>query len=403
MKLNIDLNFFIVLLIVLISGNPAMSLVGEELVYILTLLILGCFWLVQPKKFSQSSVIFVASFIGIFILQIIIHGSIVVIASIGYTVKIIIAMLVVRLVPDFFSKYIAVMYFLAALSLLFYVPTLLGIDLRSMFSSLNLFGGSNIVHIGLHNFQRSFEVRNCGVFWEPGAFAGYLVLAIFFSVIFKESLQSKWTLRILILALVTTQSTAGLLTGFIVFLVYAYSKVKAEKPNKFGFMLIPVLLMAGLVGYFSFGYFDFLGDKINGQLMATSDEAGDFQINRFGNFLFDLNYIYDSPLLGWGANPETRFSTDSELADLITGQGVGLTGFIVKFGLLSFFIFYFYVYRAFCSITESKLFGISILIIISVLLMGEQYLNFPLFYTLAFVDRFNNNGEHKSNNRLIVR
>jgi hypothetical protein len=403
MKLNIDLNFFIVLLIVLISGNPAMSLVGEESVYILTLLILGCFWLAQPKKFSQKSVIFVASFIGIFILQIIIHGSIVVIASIGYTVKIIIAMLVVRLVPDFFSKYIAVMYFLAALSLFFYVPTLLGIDLRSMFSSVNLFGGSNIVHIGLHNFQRSFEVRNCGVFWEPGAFAGYLVLAIFFSVIFKESPQSKWTLRILILALVTTQSTAGLLTGFIVFLVYAYSKVKADEQSKFGFMLIPVLLMVALVGYFSFGYFDFLGDKINGQLMATSDEAGGFQINRFGNFLFDLNYIYDSPLLGWGANPETRFSVNSELADLITGQGVGLTGFIVKFGLPSFFIFYFYVYRAFCSITESKLFGISILIIISVLLMGEQYLNFPLFYTLAFVDRFNNNGEHKSNNRLIVR
>ena len=115
------------------------------------------------------------------------------------------------------------------------------------------------------------------------------------------------------------------------------------------------------------------------------DEAS--RVNRVGNLIYDLEWIADKPALGWSATPETRLSNDSETAELVAGQGNGLTGFAVKFGLVGLFIFLaFFAYgtRRISGSLSTTLFGI---VVVCVLLNGEQFLGFPLFLTLMFVPR----------------
>jgi hypothetical protein len=51
--------------------------------------------------------------------------------------------------------------------------------------------------------------RNCGIFWEPGLFATFLVLAIVFEVAFKNGRASFLRILLFFITALTTQSSAG--------------------------------------------------------------------------------------------------------------------------------------------------------------------------------------------------
>jgi hypothetical protein len=155
-------------------------------------------------------------------------------------------------------------------------------------------------------------------------------------------------------------------------------------------MLVKMLVLPSFIVVLALGAYvainevSFLGEKINTQVESASARDDASRINRVGNFLYDLEWIANRPVLGWSANPETRFSIDPDVAELIAGQGNGLTGFAVKFGLVGLVIFigsFAYITRRVTGSLLASLFGI---VMVCVLLNGEQFLGFPMFLSLMF-------------------
>jgi len=296
--------------------------------------------------------------------------------------------LVIRLVPNFLYGYIFIMYLLACMSLMFYIPVQLGVDLSGVLSSFSVFHETNYrTVIFFHNFHYDWQtMRNCGMFWEPGAFAGYIIIALLFSVwINKGKIVVSKVNVVLMITLVTTQSTTGVMAFLVLIVCHLYHSDKIKNPMmRLGLFPLAALLFLSMA-YIGSGQVDFLGKKIQSQI--SDAETGDkwSQINRFGNIVFDMNYIADRPLTGWSANPETRFSMNSDLEELIGGMGNGLTGFVVRYGipasLLCYYLFLTGIYR----VTSSWAISCFSVFIVSMLLMGEIFLDFPVFLTLWFM------------------
>jgi hypothetical protein len=272
----------------------------------------------------------------------------------------------------------------------FFIPNTLGFITPETFSAFRVsLNSGDFNHIGIHNFRIDDGlVRNAGMFWEPGAFAGYLILAIFFLVRdgHIDVLKTKQG-AILILALLSTQSTTGYMAFLVLSIFIAYRSGLFRKIIS-KIIIFPAMLATLLFGaYIAGSEISFVGEKISDQIESASNQDDVSRINRFGNFTYDLKWIGDKPLFGWSANPETRFSFDPDLAELINGQGNGLTGFAVKFGLLGFCLFIgFFAYNTLYITGQSSaaIFGVAV---ISVLLYGEQFLGFPIFLSLMFMPK----------------
>ncbi len=375
--------YFLTFVVIAISGNPAATSLGKEGTYIVVFLMLALYWLFRGRQPIERTAFLVPIVIGILaFFHLLNFGSIVLMASLGLIVKIMIGLLAATVIKDFFYKYIQWMAVLACVSLVFYLPQAMGVDLISALSFLNVpIENSHVRHIGIHNFHHMLETRNSGMFWEPGAFAGYLVLALLLVVGQRKTRPvAKWVLIALVLGLLSTQSTMGYIAGAVIGFYYLVDQFMRER---IVIMLpyIPYILFSAAVSvYIAATELDFLGEKINEQIVNTVDARGVHQINRFGNFLYDLDHIKQRPLMGWSANPETRFYLDPMLQEFISGQGNALTGYWVRFGGIGFFVLMWGLYSAGARRAGTRISGFFTVLIYSILFVGEQYINYPLLY-----------------------
>jgi hypothetical protein len=144
---------------------------------------------------------------------------------------------------NLFKIYEKVIYYLAIIGLVLWViQTALGGD--TLFYIIRRIPGidqfSNVSGDGLNaliysvqptytSLRYNFTIpRNCGYAWEPGAFAVFLCLAIFINLFFTNTdTKHKTRFWVLLLALLSSQST----TGYIVFVVIALFYFLNKKLN----------------------------------------------------------------------------------------------------------------------------------------------------------------------------
>lgn len=158
--------------------------------------------------------------------------------------------------------------------------------------------------------------RNCGFCWEPGLFASFLVMAIFFNLCrTKNNITSNPSLWILLAALFTTFSTTGYIALFVLLLtslLYRSNPIKNKK-------IIIFLPLMAVVAYQAYKL-PFIGGKIadrsneenfvnDNMNKINTIESNDEQItvDRFEGMALDfLNYI-DKPIFGYGLNRENSY------------------------------------------------------------------------------------------------
>jgi hypothetical protein len=270
---------------------------------------------------------------------------------------------------SFYHLYIKTFTFLAIISIPFFIINFFthwGIQLDNIHSKSLLFYTS---------YDLSFEeVRNSGMFWEPGAFAGYLNLALLFIALSNKRFllgEYKRDVVWIIIGIVTTLSTTGYIVLGIIILVSIIQQFKHAK-----FILVPAVI---LIGYYSYFNLDFLNEKIEKQYALAAELSKDEVSNtRFGALAMDLVYIRDKPIIGNGLDTRTRFRFHPWIKEDI-GHGNGMSNFIVWWGI-PFFLFWLYclytfVFKVTLSIQVALLFSFLIILI----LQGEQFLNYPLF------------------------
>lgn len=373
---------FLTLLVIVISGNPAVDYFNKEAVIILPAIVMLGWAIYKRVKVTRRDFLVLAFFSAIYLAHLIEFGSMTLSSSSGMLFRLLTALLAVRVIPDFAAKYVTVMYGLAIMSLVFFIPYWLGLDLPSLLAPISIPLRPGDINIGLHNFMHAYNeglIRNRGFFWEPGAFAGYLILALLFTLKDVEKVPRRYFF-ILIVALLSTQST----TGYLAFLVVAISIyiIKAAKRSSLGgqFVTAFAVVAFALIAVAAFNNLPFLKEKITGQFEEAQTGEGQYYLGRYGNLLYDLNYIVDRPFFGWSALSETR----QVVAEEIAGQGNGLSGYTVKYGLVGILGFLFFSFTALSKLYGNKKIAAIAIITIIILLNGEQFLGFPMFLSLMF-------------------
>lgn len=339
------------------------------------------------------------------------YSSFLWVPMLGFLLILFIAYVSSRAVPDFPRMYVKVFSFICIISLIFYFPTQISnafdINFKNYFEPIkaNLDG---YYHIYIHNFRidestTSFinqESRNAGMFWEPGAFGGYILLALIILNAIKKTLPHKeyWYQFILLtISLITTKSTASyLLYPFVFIPIISWDTIKKHR-IAFLAVLFSFLFLATLI-------YDlpFMKDKINAELEDVAMQNMRYQASRIGGFIFDIEDIMTRPLFGWGPDPTLRFSTHPGLETVLLGAGNGLTGYIVKFGFSGLIIYIIYSWRSFKKITNSSTSSTFIVLFVLALLVNEYFMNYPLFLSLMFIGKPLMDSRNNQSNRQDI-
>lgn len=218
------------------------------------------------------------------------------------------------------------------------------------------------------------ELRNAGMFWEPGAFAGYLLLALLFIGLLNRKFEIgsyKKQVIWIIVGLITSMSTTGFLVLAILILIYILQNYKIAS-----IVLVPILIAGSIYAY---NNLDFLNKKIEEQYdEALEMEATDVSNTRFGALNMDMQYIEDQPWTGNGLDMRTRYRFHPWISEDI-GHGNGMSNFLVYWGIPLFVFWLFCLFQFGYKVSESIPTTIIFLLLMILILQGEQFLNFSIF------------------------
>lgn len=290
-----------------------------------------------------------------------------------------------KLGERFKYAYMDIMYVIACVSLFFYVIMIA----TGYVPSLSFLDKPSYKSIFIYNIRANEIInrRNCGPFWEPGAFAGYLLMVglMFFNQLDILWREHKKKCIILLLALFSTLSSQGYLAlGLLIFLYYLRSH--------FNLKTILAIFGLGIIAYFSYIQFDFLREKVNDQLELAADWESNESLqsaNRFSTTLLDIYYIEKSPIIGNTDNLQIRYSDHPFVLNVIDdkggyGSGSGTSSIIATYGIPLFLL---WLYLTFMAYKKSFSFKESVLVLLFIIILGsaEAYNNYILYLSFPFL------------------
>ncbi len=276
--------------------------------------------------------------IGVFVLLSVFQhfkfGGISINAHIGVLVKITLGYLAFKLLEgNFIDYYIKTIKFIAGYSLIFFTtfflfPSAFDFVNQSIVPLFNSYDSHGEGNFFLYVMDVQEINRNAGPFWEPGAFQGYLNLALFLSFSKKGGFYFRSN-YILILALLSTMST----TGYLVFLIQLMLfMMKFSGKNSKYLLILP--LGAIIAGYVYFTV-PILNEKITEQIEAIDTESPNTQ--RFNSFLRDLNTFSENSWIGTGPTLKNRYGTAD--VDEVVVSTTGITNLLASYGVIGFLLY----------------------------------------------------------------
>ncbi|MET0298560.1 MAG: hypothetical protein ABW036_02330 [Flavitalea sp.] len=344
-----QLNFFektyqvaLVLLLVISSGFPLFVNNKAVDLSVFLFIVAGAVYY-NPKLTWVFK--FTLGFAGLMLIQALMFGEFYIQTSIYQIILFSGAALAVALLgTNLLYIYTRIMLVIAVIGVVLFIPVYISpmfVNQYIDYSPFHVF--KNIPHEGWtstwHNFflihfpQDFFYgfIRNSGPFWEPGAFGGFLILALIFNSLVHNTLRRKENI-VFTIAIISTFST----TTYIAAIFYVAGFLFMQMENvKLKWGLLAGAVVLGVVMFFKV---DFVGDKIQKEIKEAEYQAfvkcGD---TRMASAYLDLEEIKDNPMhiiFGRGSHPETRIKgPDKEVL-----RTNGVTDLLSRFGLL-FYIF----------------------------------------------------------------
>lgn len=240
-------------------------------------------------------------------------------------------------------------------------------------------GGINII---IYNFQVlsisdiiGFS-RNCGPFWEPGMFAVYIIIGLALYNFFYNG-KIKYFNQILVLTLISTASTGGIMSGaFLIILFLINSQATLKKK-------IPILFLLALT-IVAINEYEFIGNKTLEQL--ENSETGSDK-SRFGAMRTQLLMIESSPFIG-----------GEDIQDYTTGKTLASGTLIpfVEYGILGGLLFYVCMLISFVRFAKSygrkSKYGLELFLLIGFLAISQTIITKPFIMILIFSGLLRNYG-----------
>lgn len=392
-------DYLFVLLLMCFSGNQAF-ITGPRQEPLLALMVLvAVLRMIKLRRGveTQTFLLVTFSYLAILLIQMISSSHVSLVTQLGFLSKLVVGAGVVSTVRFFRLAFLRVMVWLAVLSLVFHIPNVLaalvGVQVYKFLGPIaDLVGadptGVNLrVNVLLHNFMGGEGVfRNAGMFWEPGAFSGYLLLALVFLATIQSELPplilKRWR-AVLVVAELSTLSTTGYL--FLPFALFTFRLVALEERRDVVNRLLWVLLfLLLLVPASTFLWqLDFVGPKIETLFARAVNQDAGWQVSRFGAVIFDWTHIQERPLFGWGQSNTALYSLFPSLEGYATGNG--LTGYVRQMGAAGLLLFLVFFWTGLGRIGVTKWTRTMVFSIVVFQLNGEQFLTYPLYLGLHFI------------------
>ena len=372
-------DYLLVFLLLFISGNPLISeFAFLEYSYVMLAIILTIYTASKKKRFINKDAQMMYMVISTtFIFQIVALHYFSFPAAINFLAIATCGILIVRIIGTGFREaYLNVMYALCAISLVGQILYILGVYPGIPINQGNFL--SAVVHnVKIRGFLLTGEssYRNSGMFWEPGAFQGYAMLTY---LIYLDKINELWTIHkkkliVITVAIITTFSTtAYILLGFLALYI-----VLSKSKNIFLKISLAVAVVFGSI--YMYNTTDFLGEKINHEIEYI--ESGNIAVGRIGSAAIDLHYIKKHPIIGNSLHNATRYS-EHLWFDRIRSFSNGFTDIIAKMGIVFMLTYVIIIYKRWHNKRLAKLFTIIMTVL---LLQGECYFNYPLFFALPFI------------------
>ncbi len=399
-------DYLIVTILLFMSGNPAFM--GEIRLEFFTILTSGFFLILLLLRgkalFTPRFIVVIFILSSLFVLQCMTFDFWRAHAMYGILLRVFIGYAAVRLVRDFPRKYVNVMYYTCLISFFFHLLAIMhvstGVDLIQFFTPLDRilspYKGFNVL---VHNFNfyarvpeqfqyseslHTLPLRNSSYFWEPGAFSAYILLAIIFLSLAKDRFERQRYVKILavlVIALLTTMSTAGyaLLPLCLLFHLKGTHLAIRQVPKVF-VIATGLILFFIIVSQLSFG-----GKEILRERDRVANRAVGWELTRLGSLVSDIEYIKRHPFLGWGPNFETRWMMHGGRKPGPFGNG--LSDFTAKFGFIGLLTALTCIFTGMYHLSNGN-WRISALFVFFVIMVlnGEYLFDYPVYLGLMFLE-----------------
>jgi hypothetical protein len=310
---------------------------------------------------------------------------------IGLIVKISVGFFVLALVKEKFTKYfVDIIVFFSIVSFFFFIPLFISSGFEPIFSAIGVtapFEPGSVKSLIVYqlNLDRPGGLyRNCGPFWEPAAFGGYLLIALMFNLANTNSLKDRKSVILIITLISTLSTTVFLLLAVLIFFYFFLNQTILVK-----LITVPLMVVAFVYAY---NALPFIGEKIDEEIsrgdmkdmMTDSDEVGH---TRLSSAIWDYYDFIKYPILGRGIFEQTFYNP----TDVKTRHN-GLTKHIAQWGIVGSLIYFTAMFMSFRRLVKySDLHPfISVVFFILILGMGvaEGYFDKPFFWGLIFLSPY---------------
>jgi hypothetical protein len=387
-------NYFLILAAILITAKGNIITISNITLVIMTFLT-GYIFFIRKTKFDKSFYIFTMAY---FLLILIYYYKFQYIDLRGLReyIKFLYAYMLIKLVyKNFLKIYSDIVYKLALISIPLFIFQLIDYDLMKSIIGIiehNIpfldYRGDWYENIFFFTLNDNGMYRNSGFAWEPKGFGTFLILAIFFRLILNNFKILDKVIITLLIALITTFSTASLSVLFFAVLpFYLYNKNVSYK------IIASSILFPMVIGIFF--NTQFLKDKIveeyntRDKFVSYVDDKN-YQgktrsLGRFGSLIVDYNDFKKEPIIGYGlySNERTMYSAGGVKLVRVNG----FSDFLAKFGIIGILFLILSLSISFKKLTKLYKFkgyffislGILLMSFASAILLTPIYLALMLF------------------------
>ena len=319
-------------MLLFVSGAHRYNLSQDTFIVVAFLVALSAWYFLTERKISGQYLLYLTVFVGLlFFLSIYTGGSLSLQSLIKTTMKFVLAYLVLRTVGDrFVETYVNVIVFLAAVSIAGYLT-----DLYQLFDpviyrlpAVGQYGYEGFLYIFRHLYHPE---RNNSIFFEPGAYQGFLNSAIFL-LLFAENGFSKrriWLyISVLAVALATASSTTGFIIFTLIFLLFLFKSDLATRSQK----TVAVGTIAVVVMVFAAQFHDALVVKLDDYLNPDPMRKGYSAENRSFDLQTDLEIIKNH-VFGLGYDEYKKEFSRVNRVSIREGSSNGVTSMLANYGV----------------------------------------------------------------------
>lgn len=327
-KLNIRviLHYVLIYIFVIMHGAVVWAgIIGNDYIALAAVLVIFAFCMCLfnigfPKKLLVYAIcLFTCYFLSAMLNDIGLSSGLNIKTALIIVINILAAYVIYRIdCQKVLQRFVNVIAFFAGASLIFYSTSILlgkAALVGPLFPQVDWGRG----HIGwlLYSYTLK-DMRNYGIFYEPGVYEVLLVSAIYFMIFYKSRFsysKRKYNsiLSVLIITLVTTGSTTGYISGMILLCGLLFSGEQKKEHKKIGILLI-LFIIFFFVDYWNNGDISLVSTYVLGKIEEMQLGGGTYNADSSGGariFIVTqaLEALKKNPFFGLGAHYlETRIA-----------------------------------------------------------------------------------------------